>query len=655
MTNAWDDTLSVIDTKTLAVIATWPVGAEPSSVVEDRQGKRLFVACRISNDIAVLDAGTGAEEKRLLAGRGASYLALSIGIPNTRHNSRGTAMNAYRISIVLLAGWLVAGAAPAASSAPFDLLITNGRVIDGTGSPWYEADVGIRAGRIAAIGRLGEASSKRRIDAAGRVVAPGFIDMLGQSELTILVDPRLPSKIFQGITTEITGEGGSVAPLAGHYRAEMQPTLDHLGIQADWTDFAGYFGRLERQGIGINLASYVGATTVRSIVIGGENRAPTAAELDRMRALVRQAMLQGAVGVSTSLEYAPAPYAGTEELVALAREAAPFGGIYATHMRSEGDGIVAALEETFRIGREAKIPVEIWHLKVAGKTNWGRMPEVVARIEAARAAGIDVAADTYAYPAWYNEMSAFVPPWAHEGGTERLVERLKDPVSRARIRQDMLTPSTEWDNEWQEVEGPEAILVGVVQNAALKPLQGQTIKEIASARGTDPMDTLFDILVEDNAQTGCAVFGMNENDVALALVQPWTSVNNDSAGTSTEGVLGAEHPHPRAYATFPRILRKYVREEHRLTLEDAIRKFSALPAGRMRLADRGLIKVGLWADVVVFDPQTIADRATFSEPNQLAVGMQWVLVNGVPVIDEGKPTGARPGKVLRGPGFRAVN
>ena len=561
-------------------------------------------------------------------------------------------MNALKILVVALTS-LVATAGVAVPPAAFDLVIANGRIIDGTGSPWYAADIGIKAGRIVAIGRLDKAQATRRIDAGGRVVAPGFIDMLGQSELTILVDPRVPSKIFQGITTEITGEGGSAAPLAGHYRAELQPTLQHLGIKADWSDFAGYFGRLERQGIGINIASYVGATTVRSIVIGGDNRAPTTAELVQMQALVRQAMQQGAVGLSTSLEYAPAPYASTEELIALAREAAAFGGIYATHMRSEGDGIVAALDETFRIGREAQIPIEIWHLKVAGKANWGRMADVIARINAARAAGIDVAADTYAYPAWFNDLSAFVPPWAHDGGTVKLIERLKDPESRARIRRDMLTPSSDWDNEWSEVEGPKAILIGVVNNPALKPLQGKTIEEIATARSKDPLDTLLDILIEDNAQTGCAVFGMNEADVALALVQPWTSINNDSSGASPEGILGAEHPHPRAYGTFPRILRKYVREEHQLSLEDAIRKFSALPAGRLRLADRGLIKLGLWADIVVFDPEAITDRATFSEPNQLATGMRWVLVNGVPVIEDGKATGARPGKVLRGAGYRA--
>jgi N-acyl-D-amino-acid deacylase len=555
------------------------------------------------------------------------------------------------LCVAALGACWVAGRALAVE-APYDLIIANGHIVDGTGSPWYAGDVGIRDGRIAAIGKLGSARATRRIDAAGKVVAPGFIDMLGQSEFTILVDPRLPSKIYQGITTEITGEGTSAAPLSGAARSEAAQGLEHYGLKADWQSLGEYFARLERQGIGINLASYVGATTVREVVIGTENRPPSADELVRMRALVREAMEQGAVGVSTSLEYAPAPYASTEELIALAAEAAPYGGIYATHMRSEGDGMVAALDETFRIAREAHISTEIWHLKVAGKKNWGHMPDVIKRIEAARAGGLDISADTYAYTAWFNDMSAFVPPWAHEGGNEKMVARLKDPATRARVRKDLETPSDTWDNEWEEVPGPESILIGVVKNPALRSLQGQTIAAIAKARGKDTIDTLLDILVEDDGFTGCAVFGMQEDDVALALVQPWVSINNDSSGTSPEGVLGEEHPHPRAYGTFPRILRKYVREEHRLSLEEAIRKFSALPAQRMRLTDRGVLKRGLWADVVVFDPATIADRSTFSSPNELAVGMQWVLVNGVPVIAEGKMTGAKPGHVLRGPGYK---
>jgi N-acyl-D-aspartate/D-glutamate deacylase len=548
-------------------------------------------------------------------------------------------------------GLLASAGGVAAPEPAFDIVIANGHVIDGSGSPWFAADVGIRAGRIAAIGKLDHARALRRIDAGGKIVAPGFIDMLGQSELTILVDPRLPSKIYQGITTEITGEGDSVAPLSGHALTEARPMFEHYGLTPDWQTLAQYYARLERQKIGINVANYVGATTLRKIVIGGADRRATPAELAAMRSLVAAAMRDGAMGVSSSLEYSPAPYANTEELIALATEAARYGGIYATHMRSEGDGIGAALDETFRIGREAHIPIEIWHLKVAGKANWGRMPEIVQRIEAARASGIDVAADTYAYPAWANEMSAFVPPWAHDGGTAKFVERLKDQALRARIRTEMQTPSADWDNEWTEIDGPDRVLIGVVKNPALLPLQGQTLAAIANARGTDPIDTLLDILVEDNGFTYCAVFGMNEDDIALALAQPWTSVDNDSSGAAPDGPLAAEHPHPRAYGTFPRVLRKFVREEHRLTLADAIRKFTSLPAGRLRLADRGLLKRGFAADVVVFDADTITDRSTFAEPNQLASGMQWVLVNGVPVIADGVMTGARPGAVLRGPGY----
>ncbi len=546
---------------------------------------------------------------------------------------------------------LLIAAGSVLSAQPYDLVIRNGHIIDGTGSPWYSADVAVRAGRIVAIGALAEASAKRTIDAHGMVVAPGFIDMLGQSESTILVDPHLPSKIFQGITTEITGEGGSAAPLNPAIRTADKTGYAHYGITPDWTTFHQFFARLEKQGMGINLASYVGATQVRRMVLGDVDRAPTAAELERMKALVREAMHDGAVGVSTSLQYAPAPYAKTEELIALAAEASRFGGIYATHMRSEGDAIVEALEEAFRIGREAHIPVEIWHLKAAGKPNWGRMPEIIRHIEAARASGVDIAANTYAYTAWFNSFSAFIPPWAHDGGDAKLIERLKDPVIRQRIRKDMLAPSTTWDNEWQEIPGPEAILVSVVHNPELRPLQGKTIADIAKMWGEDPIDTIFDLLIKDTAFTSVAVFGMSEDDVALALQQPWVSIDNDSQGTSPEGRLGREHPHPRAYGTFPRILRKYVREEHKLTLADAIRKFTALPAQRMRLTDRGVIKQGMCADLVVFDPEQIRDRATFENPNQLSEGMQYVLVNGVPVIDGGKQTSALPGKVLRGPGF----
>jgi N-acyl-D-amino-acid deacylase len=553
---------------------------------------------------------------------------------------------------LLLAGFPQLWSQAAPGSQSFDTVIINGHIIDGTGSPWYSGDVGIRAGRIAAIGNLADAHRDRTIDAHGMVVAPGFIDMLGQSELTILVDPRLPSKIYQGITTEITGEGGSAAPLNDAVIHSAQANFNHYHITPDWRTFQQYFARLEKQGMGINLASYVGATQVRRIVIGEEDKQPTAAQLDQMKSLVRQAMREGAVGLSTSLMYAPAPYAKTEELIALATEAGKFGGIYATHMRNESASVLTSIDEALRIGREGHLPVEIWHIKVAGKANWGRMPEVVAKINAARAQGMDVTADTYAYTAWFNDFSAFIPAWAHDGGDAKLIERLKDPATRARIRKDMTTASSDWDNEWQEISGPESVLIGVVQNPKMLPLQGKTLAEVAKIQNKDPMDALFDLLIEDNAATGVAVFGMSEPDVVLALQQPWVSFDNDSSGASPEGILGQEHPHPRAFGTFPRILRKYVHEEKKLTLEDAIRKCASLPAQRMRLTDRGVLKEGMWADVVIFDPATIRDLATFENPNQLSQGMEYVLVNGVSVIDQGKMTGALPGKVLRGAGYQ---
>ena len=562
-------------------------------------------------------------------------------------------MNPTKKRHLLLSFLLLLAADLLGQSTSFDLVITNGHIIDGTGSPWYSGDVGIRAGKIAAIGNLAGAPRQRTIDAHGQVVAPGFIDMLGQSELTILVEPRLPSKIYQGITTEITGEGGSAAPLNDAIIRADKATYDHLKITPDWLTLGQYFARLEKQGMGINLASYVGATQVRRMVLGDEDKAPTPEQLERMKSLVRDGMRDGAVGVSTSLEYAPAPYAKTDELIALAAEASKFGGIYATHMRNESDSVLTAIDEALRIGREAHIPVEIWHIKVAGRHNWGRMPEVVGKIEGARATGMDITADTYAYTAWFNSFSALIPPWAHDGGHAKLIERLRDPAARARIRKDMLTPSNDWDNEWQEIPGPEAVMIGVVQNPKLLPLQGKTLADVAKLWGKDPIDTIFDLLIEDQAFTNVAVFGMSEPDVLLALQQRWVSVDNDSSGTSPEGLLGQEHPHPRAYGTFPRILAKYVREEKKLPLEEAIRKFSALPAQRMRLTDRGVLKAGMWADVVIFDPGKIRDIATFEKPNQLSEGMEYVLVNGVPVIDQGRMTGALPGKVLRGGGYGA--
>ena len=488
---------------------------------------------------------------------------------------------------------------------PYDIVIRNGHIVDGTGSPWYAGDIAIRDGRIAAVGPVLGAKAGKTIDAHGMVVAPGFIDMLGQSDLTILVRPDLPSKIFQGITTEFTGEGSSAAPLNPRIIAADRLVYDHLKITPDWQTLGQYFARLERQKIGINVGDYVGATQVRRMVIGDDDRAPTPEELQQMRRLVREAMEDGAVGLSTSLQYPPAPYAKTEELIALASEASKYGGSYATHMRSESDDVLSALDEAIRIGREARLPVEIWHIKVAGKRNFGRMPEVIAKIDSARKAGVDIAADTYAYTAWFNSLSAMVPPWAHDGGTDKLIQRMKDPAARKKIRHDMETQASWENNAWQEISNPDAILIGAVQNPELLPLQGKTLGAIAREKRADPLDALLDLLIADRAFTSVAVFGMDERDVTLALQQPWVSINNDSEGTAPDGILGQEHPHPRAYGTFPRILRKYVREEKRLSLEDAIRKFSSLPAQRMHIADRGVLKAGMWADIVVFDPDSV--------------------------------------------------
>lgn len=387
------------------------------------------------------------------------------------------------------------------------------------------------------------------------------------------------------------------------------------------------------------------------MVVGYKDRAPTPDELKHMQKLVANAMAEGALGLSTALQYAPAPYASTDELIALAKVAARHGGIYATHMRSEGDAEMAALDETFRIGREANVPVEIFHLKAAGKFNWGTMPAVVARIDAARASGVDVEASVYPYDAWHNNLSSFIPPWVHDGGSAKLLERLKDPAARARIRKDLRTPSDTWNNSWLEIGGPHDIMISSVGDKALEKYVGKRVSEIAAEWHEDPIDAICDFLVKDHAATSVVVFGMQESDVALALQQLWVSVDTDSHGTAPDGFLGKDRPHPRAYGTFPRILANYVRKQKLLTLADAIRKFSALPAQRMHLTDRGVLKKGMWADVVVFNPETIRDTATYTQPKQLSVGMEYVLVNGVPVIDRGKMTNALPGVVLRGPGY----
>jgi dihydroorotase/N-acyl-D-amino-acid deacylase len=541
---------------------------------------------------------------------------------------------------------LSAFSAQAAPPPAYDIVIRNGHVIDGTGSPWYAADIAIKDGRIAAIGRLGNVDARQVIDAHGMVVTPGFIDMLDQSGHTLLVDGHAPSKIFQGVTTLITGEGESAAPLNDKVLAE-----EGSHAKPAWRTLDGYFRHLQQQGVAVNFGTYMGAATAREMVIGYGDRQATPDELKQMQAIVAQAMRDGAMGVSTALQYPPATYSTTPELIALAQTAARYGGIYATHMRSEGNGEAAALDEVFDIARTAHIPVEIFHLKVAGHENWGSMPKVIAKIDGARAEGLDISADTYAYTAWGNDLASFIPPWAHAGGNAELLKRLEDPQTRARIEKDMQTPSDAWSNDWLEVPGPHAVEITSVRNPALKPFEGKRLDDVAKAWHEKPIDALLDILIKDGAATDVAVFGMSQPDVTLALQQPWVSICDDAAAQAPTGKLGQGHPHPRAYAAFARIIAKYVREDHALTLPDAIRKMTALPAQRMGLVQRGVIKQGMWADIDIFDPAKLRAPATFEQPKQLAQGMAYVLVNGVPVIADGRMTQALPGKVLHGPGY----
>lgn len=563
--------------------------------------------------------------------------------------SRQTGM----IGTLLLAAVSLAGE-PA--DRPLDLVIRGGRVVDGTGNPWIAADIGIRGERIEVVappGGLADRPAHRVVDASGLTVAPGFIDMLGQSELSLLVDPRAESKIRQGITTEITGEGSSAAPQNQRTLAEPDPFVHRFNLEVDWRDFEGYFARLERTGIGLNFGSFVGATQVRQAVLGADRRAPSPQELAEMASLVQQAMEQGALGLSSSLVYAPASYAPTEELIALARVAAAQGGIYATHLRGEGRGIFDALEEAFRIAREASLPVEIWHLKVAGRDMWGEMSEVVSKIEAARASGIDITADIYPYVAGATSLAASIPPWAHAGGTGPLLERLRDPQMRQRLRQEIGRPGQGWENFYWMAGGAEGVLISAVQHPELKVYEGKRLAEVARQRGEDPLEALFDLLLADRAQTSAIYFLMSEEDVRTALVEPWVSFGTDYPAVRTEGPLSTWKPHPRAYGTFPRVLGRFVRDLKFLRLEEAIRKMTSLPAQRLRLPDRGLVRPGFYADLVLFDFGRITDTATFEDPQQYSDGIRTVIVNGTLVLEEGEMTGALPGQVLRGAGFAA--
>jgi len=533
----------------------------------------------------------------------------------------------------------------------YDTLIRNGRVVDGSGNPWVHADVGIKGDRITLIGRApASASARRTIDAKGLIVAPGFIDMLGQSEVNLLIDRGAFSKLTQGITTEITGEGESIAPQNEATIAAARDFLDHFKLKVDWRDLDGYFRRLASQGSGINLGTYVGAAQVREVVVGRDNRAPTPQELKQMQQLVETAMRQGAMGLSSALIYAPGNYASTEELITLAQVAASYGGIYASHIRSESNLEPEALDEAFRIGREGHIPVEIFHLKVSGKQNWGKMREVTEAIEKARAEGIDVTADQYPYLAGATTLGATIPPKYHAGGTDALLVRLRDTNQRTAIRNDLSTPQTAFENWWL-LTGPDRILVNSVLDQSLARYQGKTVAQIAQMDHKDPLDALMDLVIADRDNTGAIYFSMNEDDLRLALGRPWVSVGTDYGEVSPTGPLSEGNAHPRAYGSFPRILGSYVRQQQVLRLEEAIRKFTSLPAQRVKLADRGLLRVGYFADITVFDPEKISDVATYEDPNRASLGVRYVWVNGVLSLIDGKPTGAVGGRPLRGPGY----
>lgn len=558
-----------------------------------------------------------------------------------------------RLTISLLLGF--AAAATATMQSPtYEVIVHGGRLVDGTGAPWVRADLAIDGDRIAAIGDLSSQTARTRIDATGLVVAPGFIDMLGQSEDFVLVDGRAASKITQGITTEITGEGKSIAPVNARMIAAARASWDHYGITQDFTTLAGYFQRLEtRSRPAINIGTFVGAGGVRDYVIGRENKPASADDLAAMEQLVAQAMEEGALGLSTSLQYVPDRFATTEEIVALAKVARRYGGIYITHQRSESGRIFESLDEVFRIAREADIPAEVWHLKTAYKANWGKMPEVLRRFESARAAGLDVTANQYPYTRASNGLDACLPLWVREGGTEAMLKRLADPALRDRIRREMDDPNPEgWENQWYGSGGSDGVMLSSVLNKDLKKFEGRTFTEIGRTLGKDPRDAVMDLVVADRGESYVIISIMDEADVRTALAHPLVSIDTDSPARAEDGPLSDSKSHPRAWGTFPRILGKYVREEKLLTLEEAVRKMTSRPAARVGLRDRGILRPGFVADVTVFDPATIRDVATFEDPNRYSLGVHHVFVNGERVVADGKITDARPGRPLRGPGYK---
>ena len=542
-----------------------------------------------------------------------------------------------------------------ACSAPepqYDLIIRNGRVIDGTGVPAVDASVAVRGDRVVAIGSLGDATARETLDASGLVVAPGFINMLSWADEPLLVDGRSQSDIRQGVTLEVFGEGWSMGPLNERMKTEQLAGQGDIKFAIDWTTLGEYLDGLERKGVSTNVASFVGATTLRIHEVGYDDREPTPEELARMKELVRQAMREGALGVGSSLIYAPAFYAKTPELVELVRTAGEFGGMYISHMRSEGSRLLEAIDELIQIAREAQVPAEIYHFKAAGRENWDKTDAAIARIEAARNEGLRITADVYTYPAGATGLNATMPPWVQEGGYDQWVARLKDPATRARVLREMTTPTTEWENFFVGA-GPDGILLSGFKTEALKPLTGRTLAEVAKARGTSPQETALDLVIEDGSRVDAVYFLMSEDNLRKKLRLPWVSFASDSGSMAPEGVFLRSNPHPRAYGNFARWLGRYVRDEKLVPLEEAVRRMTSMPADHLAIKERGRLAEGYFADLVVFDPARIQDHATFEKPHQYATGVVHVFVNGTQVLRDGEHTGATPGRVVRGPGYQA--
>ncbi|HSJ25085.1 MAG TPA: D-aminoacylase [Longimicrobiales bacterium] len=534
----------------------------------------------------------------------------------------------------------------------YDIIIRGGTVYDGSGAEPFVADVGIIGDSIAAIGDLSGESAGDEIDATGLAVAPGFINTLSWANVSLLHDGRSMSNIRQGVTLEVMGEGTSMGPLNEDMKRRMVEEQGDIRYDVAWTTFGEYMEHLERSGIATNVASFVGATTVRIHVLGYDNRAPSASELERMRGLVAQAMEEGALGVGSSLIYAPAAFASTDELVALAAETGRHGGMYISHMRSEGDGLLEAVEELITIAREAHVPAQIYHLKAAGAGNWAKMDSVIALVEGARREGLGITADMYTYTAGATGLNAAMPPWVQEGGLPEWRRRLQDPTVRARVLREMRTPSPEWESLYLLAGSPERVILTTFRQDSLKYLTGRTLAEVAAMRGTSPEEAAMDLVVQDDSRVGAVYFLMSEDNVRRQMQLPWMSFGSDAASMAAEGEFLRSSPHPRAYGNFARLLGRYVRDEGVLPLEEAIFRLTTLPAETFNLERRGALRPGMFADVVVFDPATISDHATFEDPHQYATGVGHVLVNGVPVLRDGEHTGATPGRFVRGPGGR---